>query len=272
MSERQKIVGLSKIKKVFSETVQEINSAEIPLAASSLSYTTILSVIPLIAVSFSIFKAFGGLEKFQPVIETFIFENLAEGSDKKTLELFRSFVSNIHAGTLGVTGFFALLITSMSMLSSIDKSINRVWGTNVKRSFFQRITSYWFFVTLGPVVLAFAMGLTRILHPEIAFALIFCSVFFSMYFYIPNTKVHPYSAVLGAIWSTLLWDISRYGYNLYVQKVVTYNKIYGSLGAVPILMLWIYIAWLIVLSGAALSSTLQKKVFQYKNERVNRDS
>lgn len=273
---RQKNVGLDKLqskiqrfKKIFLETVQEIHSAELPLAASSLSYTTLLSVIPLIAVSFSIFKTFGGLEKMLPLIEAFIFENLAEGSDQKTLETLRNFVGNIHARALGIGGFLGLIITSMSMLSSIEKSINRVWKAPMNRSWYQRITSYWFFITLGPLALSFAIGfattlqspITRFLPSGLGLMIILGFTFYGMYQWIPHRKVHPKAALFGALWSTIMWGFTKMLYGIYLQKVVSYNKIYGSLGAIPIFMLWIYIAWLVVLSGAALSCTIHKRRF-----------
>jgi len=258
----------ARLKVVLKDTGHELTHAELPLAASSLAYTTILSGIPRIAVSFSIFKAVGGLEKLYAAIEPFVFENLAEGADERTLETIRSFVTNIHAGTLGVTGFLGLIFTSMLMLSSIEKSINRVWKTHLKRSLFQRVVTYWFFITLGPIGAAAALGFTasiggsagRILPPAVLLFPILVGMFFGMYKFIPHRKVHWQPALIAAFWTSLSWLIAKGIYSVYVKYVVSYDKIYGSLGAVPILLVWIYVAWLVVLAGAALSAALQRRV------------
>lgn len=264
----KKTTLLMRLKSVSRDTATEFREAELPLAASSLAYTTILSIIPLIAVSFSIFKAFGGMDKLYATIEPLIFENLAEGADAKTLETIRSFVGNIHAGTLGVSGFLGLLITSMTMLSSVEKSINRIWKTPMTRTWFQRVSTYWFFITLGPLAVSFAVGLATSLNLPMKSFLpsglslfpILVLVFFGMYKFIPHRKVDWKPALIASVWTSVSWLMAKAAYSIYVKKVVAYDKIYGSLGAVPILLVWIYVAWLVVLAGAALSAALQRRI------------
>lgn len=255
----------SVLKDTFKDTLSLFKTAEISTAASSLAYTTILSIIPLLAVSFSVFKAFGGLDTLLGTLEPIIFENLAEGSDEKTLELIRSFIGNIHTGALGISGMIGLLITSMSMLNSVEKSINRIWKTAIPRSFFRRISGYWFFLTLGPLALSFVIGLatsldvplSKFLPSGIPFLFILLGIFYGIYRYVPHQKVSWKAALIGAIGTSLVWMMAKMAYGVYVKKVVTYDKIYGSLGAIPILLVWIYVAWLVVLTGAAFSCCLQ---------------
>jgi membrane protein len=252
------------LKDTLKDTLRRMREAEITVAASSLAYTTILSIIPLIAVSFSIFKAFGGLDHLYGTIEPFIFENLADGSDEKTIETIRSFIGNIHAGTLGVSGLIGLLITSMTMLSSVEKSINKIWSTPLNRGIFQRITIYWFFITLGPLALAVAVGaatsldmpLSRVLPSGTPFFFILIAVFYGMYRYIPHRRVNWRAALVSAIGTSVIWITAKLAYGIYVRKIVSYDRIYGSLGAIPILLVWIYLAWLVVLTGAAFSASL----------------
>lgn len=258
---------LERLKSVLKDTVRDFKEAEIPLSASSLAYTTILSIIPLIAVSFSIFKAFGGMDRLYDTIEPFIFENLAEGSDEKTLTALRSFVSNIHAGTLGVSGFVALLITSMSMLNSVEKTFSRIWKAPITRSAFQRLATYWFFITLGPIALSLGVGfatsanlpIKSVLPSGVGLFLTLIAIFFGMYKYIPCRMVHWRSALIAAFFTSFSWIIAKGLYSIYVKKVVTYDKIYGSLGAVPIFLLWIYVGWIVILGGASLSQSLQRR-------------
>ncbi|MBC7386623.1 MAG: YihY family inner membrane protein [Cryobacterium sp.] len=256
------------------DTARLFRDAEIPSAASSLAYTTILSIIPLLAVSFSIFKAFGGLEKLYGTIEPFIFENLAEGSDEKTLALVRTFVGNIHAGTLGVTGMIGLMFTSMSMLASVEKSINKIWQTKLSRSFFHRITGYWFFITLGPLALSIVIGvataldlpLSKVLPSGTPFLVILVALFYCLYAYVPHQRVDRKAALIASIGTSLTWILAKVGYGLYVRKVVSYDKIYGSLGAIPIFLVWIYVAWLVILTGAAFSASLQNRFSEPESE------
>ncbi len=258
----------SVLKDTLKDTVKHFKSAEISMAASSLAYTTLLSIIPLLAVSFSIFKAFGGLQKLYLTLEPIIFENLAEGSDEKTLELIRSFVDHIHAGALGVTGMVGLLITSFSMLASIEKVINRIWKTPMNRGIFQRISSYWFFITIGPLALSLAIGfassldmpLSQFLPSGFSFFIILIGIFFGIYRFVPHRKVSWKAALIGAVVTSIVWICAKFGYGLYIKNVVSYDKIYGSLGAIPILLLWIYVGWLVVLTGAAFAYSIQTRI------------
>src|SRR4051812_18566731 len=114
-------------------TWREIQKAQLFMTASSLAYTTILSIIPLLALSFAVFQAFGGLSKLQSTIEPFIVSNLAEGASDEVVARIRDFIRNAHGSVLGVGGMIGLIFTSMSMLSSIENAINRVWGVSEQR-------------------------------------------------------------------------------------------------------------------------------------------
>ena len=252
---------------MIADTGKQIKEAELLLNASSLAYITILSIIPLLAVSFSIFQAFGGMQKLYAVIEPLIIQNLAEGSDEHAMTAIRGFISNIHAGALGAGGLVALIFTSMSMLSNAEKAINRVWRAPFTRTLFQRVASYWLFITLGPLALAFAVGfattqdypISRFLPNGGGIFIITTAIFYFIYKYVPHRHVNPRAAGLAAVVTAIGWNIARLAYQIYNRNVMTYNKIYGSLGAIPILLLWIYILWLIVLSGAALTVAIQKR-------------
>ncbi len=255
----------SVLKDTLKDTAKQVQEAEISVAAASLAYTTILSIIPLLAVSLSIFKAFGGLENLYAAIEPFIFENLAEGSDDATLATIRSFVGNIHAGALGAGGLIGLIFTSMTMLASVEKSINKIWKAPLKRHLFYRITMYWFFITLGPLALSVAIGfattlnvpISKVLPSGLPFVPILIALFYGMYKYIPHRRVYWKAALVSSVGTSLVWIVAKLVYGVYVKKVVSYDKIYGSLGAIPIFLIWIYLAWYVILVGAAFSASLQ---------------
>jgi len=253
------------LKDTLRDTLKRAQDAQIPVAASSLAYTTILSVIPLIALSFSAFKAFGGLENLYATLEPFVFENLAEGSDEATLAAIRKFVENVHAGSLGTLGLIGLYFTSMTMLASVEKTINRIWGAPMKRGLAHRVALYWFVITLAPVALAVAIGaatsldvpLSRVFPTGTPFFFILVGIFYGMYRYVPHRRVYWRAALVSAVGTSAIWMLAKLLYGVYVHKVVSYDRIYGSLGAIPIFLLWIYVAWLVILTGAAFSASLQ---------------
>ncbi|MBI4924568.1 MAG: YihY family inner membrane protein [Bdellovibrio sp.] len=256
------------LKLIISDIKNHILEAQLLLIASSLAYTTILSIIPLLAVSFSIFHAFGGMEKLYTIIEPFILENLTEGTSEEAMQTIRKLISNAHAGAIGTGGLAALILTSMSMLSSAEKAINRVWKTTIQRTWFQRISTYWFFITLGPLALSIALGamtsnelkLTRLIPNGFLFFTLNTIILFCIYKWVPHRKVNTWSALITSAIISGIFNIAQLCYSIYTKNVVSYSKIYGSLGAIPILLLWIYILWLILLTGAAITASLQKRV------------
>jgi len=256
----------SQIARIILDTAQHAKKVHLLMIASSLAFTTILSIIPLLAVSFSIFQAFGGIQKLYSLLEPLILANLAQGSGQEVIELLRRFIENAHAGFIGIGGMIGLIFTSMSMLLSAEKAINQIWNTQITRRLFQRLAIYWLFITLGPLALSIALGVAasyefpiwKLFPSGTGITLISMAFFFAVFKWVPQAVVHWKSALIASVFTTLFWGLARYGYSIYTQKVVSYNVVYGSLGAVPIFMLWIDICWITVLSGAALSATLQK--------------
>jgi membrane protein len=252
---------------VLKNTWKQMTQAQLFTVASSLAYITILSIIPLLALSFAIFDAFGGMDKLLSTIQPFILSNLAEGASEEVIQRLQAFVKNAHASAIGAGGFFGLIFTSMSMLSSIEKAIHQVWQTKNNRTWFQRFSTYWLLITLGPVAFSLAIGfatssdypIAQLLPSWTGTFLLTAGGFYCMYKYVPICKVQWRHALLSAVLTSIIWNIARLGYQLYTSRVLTYNKIYGSLGAIPLLLLWIYIAWIVVLAGAAFTAALQKK-------------
>jgi membrane protein len=246
----------------------QMQAAQIPLVASSLAYTTVLSLIPLLAVSFAVFNAFVGMEKLSSTVTPWVLSTLAEGTGQQVVEFIESSIRNTHAGTIGLTGFVALLFTSMSMLSSAENAIHQVWKEPIKRTWFQRIANYWLFLSLSPLILALAIGagsnsalpmLRWLPGPIVSFAL-GVLFFFAVYKGVPDRKVHWLPALLSALLATILWTAAKSGYAVYAKMVITYKTLYGGLAAFPLFLIWIYLIWLIVLSCAALTAVLQKRL------------
>ena len=247
-------------------TLQIIQDARLLMVASSLAYTTLLSVIPVMAVSFAIFQVFGGMQRVYGVIEPIILHNLAQGTGEEAIGAIRAFVTNTHAGAVGLSGFIGLVFTSMSLLSSIENAINLIWQTPIKRPLARRIAFYWLFITLGPLSIAVVLGALTSMSDPIAWALpdwgvsslVAVGFFFLLNKFVPQEPVKTRPALMAALITTANWALAEGGFRYYTRHVATYGRIYGSLGAVPVVLLWIYIVWVIVLTGAAMTAALQR--------------
>lgn len=206
------------------------------------------------------------------------------------------FVSNIRSGALGVTGMIALLFVAISMLARIEDTFNDIWGVTRGRSWFARVIQYWAAITLGPVVLAATLTLTsgsqfqatrdfignlgvagawavKLGMAVLPYA-IWSGAFALFYQLMPNTRVHWQAALAGGLVGGCLWQLNTEFSVLYVSRVVTNSRIYGSLGIVPVFMIGLYFAWLILLFGAQVAyafqnrrSYLQEKQVEGVNER-----
>lgn len=250
----------------FSETTRLVKRHQLSLVASSLAFDTLLSIIPLLAVSFAVFHAFGGLERLQHTLEPFILSNLAQGSGAGAAAALRGFIANANASAVGAGGFIGLVVTSMILLSSADAAINRVWDVPLKRPLFAQVASYWLLITMGPLALAVLLGLAtsrdlpaaRFLPSGLGVAMVVPALLFCVYQFVPARKVDWRCALCSASLTGLLLSLAGLGYEIYAKKAVSYSKIYGPLSAIPLLMVWVYLLWLITLAGAAFTAGLQK--------------
>lgn len=258
-----------RLGRVGLDTWTRMQAAQLWMTAASLAYITILSVVPLMAVSFAVFQAFGGLQKLYTELEPVLLSNLAEGTKDQVLVYLERFIRNTHTATVGVGGFLGLVFTSMSMLANIESAFNRVWGAKKARPLFQRVSTYWLFITLGPMALSIGVGIatssggsaiTRLVPHATAMFAIWVVALWAVYGLVPNCRVDWKFSLLSAVITSALFDLSRLGFNLYIKSFSTYNRIYGSVAAVPILLFWIYIVWVILLTGAALDAALQGRL------------
>jgi membrane protein len=260
--------GLYKTKRILVDTQRIVNEAQLFNTASSMAYTTILSMIPVLALSFVVFRAFGGLDKLYSTLEPTILSYLSQGTSQDVMQKIHGFVSNVHASTLGAGGFLGIVFTSMSLMYNIENTFNRIWKVQKRRPLFHRFASYWLFITLGPLALSIGLGIATssnlpwskiVPNGTGVFVLVAC-LLTAIYKYVPNTPVKFKFALISGFWTAVVFNFTRLAYNLYIDKYASYNKIYGSLAAIPILLFWIYLLWLIVLGGAAFTATMQRRL------------
>ncbi|MCG3147262.1 MAG: hypothetical protein PCFJNLEI_00701 [Verrucomicrobiae bacterium] len=267
-----------------------------PVRAAALAYTTLLALVPLLAVGVSMSKNFlhDSSAELVPKLMDKLFDTVAMTEDEvarqEAVEKIQGFIDNINAGALGTVGTVFLVFVTLRLLMTIEQTFNDIWGIQQGRSIWRRVVYYWTTVTLGPVLLLLAMywtGRTEFLHVVgtltalpgmekfflrvMPFAVLWVA-FSLMYALMPNTRVRLSAAIAGGVFAGTLWQVNSLLSTLYVSRAVGYNQIYGALGILPVLLVGLYLAWMIVLLGAQVSYAAQNvRVYlqQRASERID---
>ena len=265
--------------------VSGFRGERIRLRAASLTYVSLLSLVPALAVIFSLFTAFGGLEDTQSRLKALIIDALAVNQREVVLEYLERFVGQTHAGRLGAVGTAFLLWAVISLLTNIERAFNDIWGVQRARSVLGRFQVYWPLVTLGPIVMGLSLSTSAAVeasdayHRLVALApsaavfiqlgplLLTCLFFTFLYMVMPNTKVSFRCALVGGVVGGGLWSLAQKLYAVYAANALTYSAIYGSLGAVPLFVIWVHLSWTVTLLGATLTFAVQS-VRTFEPDRV----
>ncbi len=235
------------------------------LRASALTYSSLLAIVPMLALTFALLKAFGVQNSLEPLI----LEKLNVGSQEVVSSIL-SYVNNTQVGKLGVFGLLFLLVAVISLLSNIEDSFNHVWGVKGMRPLIRRFSDYLSVLMVGPVLMISAMSMTssltsnqlvqRLIDMEVVGSLILTLfkmgpyllmwiAFAVLYVFMSNTRVEWSAAIAGGILGGTLWQVAQWSYVNFQVGVAKYNAIYGTMAALPIFMIWVYISWNIVLFG-----------------------
>jgi membrane protein len=267
---------------------REFTEAQLTLRAMSLVYTTLLSIVPVIAISFSVLKAFG---IHNEVIEPFLLRFLAPLGDKGTdiTSQIIGFVENMKVGVLGSIGMAMLFYTVVSVIQKVEKSFNAIWGIKKPRSLARRFSDYISVILIGPVLIFSAIGLTASvmsntlvqtvisIEPfgtiilktiELTPYVMVCSAFTFLYVFIPNTKVHLKSAMLGGLIAGVLWEFAGWGFATFTVTSAKYAAIYSGFAILLMFLIWLYISWLILLIGSQIAYFHQYPQFLYANKEA----
>jgi membrane protein len=252
--------------------MRDIIDGPLTLWAMSLVYTTLLSLVPLLAVSFSVLKAFGVHNRIEP----FLFDFLAPLGPKgaELSQRIVVFVNNMKVGVLGFVGLALLIYTVISLVQKVEASFNSVWRVRSLRSLLRRFSDYLSVVIVGPVLVVAAIGITatalstsimqRLISLEPIGAVLYfigklvpyvlvCSAFTFIYAFVPNTKVKLGSAIVGGLIGGVLWETIGWGFGSFVVTTSRYGAIYSGFAVLILFMIWLYVSWLILLVGAEVS-------------------
>ena len=261
---------------------RDLADGMITLRAMSLVYTTLLSIVPLLAVGISVLKGFGVHDQLEPTMIRLLAplgENSAEISGRIV-----EFVENMKIGVLGTLGLLMLIYTAISLIQKIESAFNHTWRLQSSRSLMQRFSDYLSVILVGPVLLFSAVGITASLSSNHVVDLLntlpymndlihwvgkilpyflVIAAFTFVYMLVPNTRVRPRSAFYGALFAGALWETSGVLFASFVGGSTSYTAIYSGFAILLVFMIWLYLNWVILLIGASIS-------FYHQNpERLN---
>lgn len=250
------------------------------VTASSLTFTTVMALVPFFTLALAIFTAFPIFGKLQAALQAWLVQSLIpESIARQVLGYLTQFAGK--ANRLGAFGLAALVVTALALMLTIDRTLNGIWRVKRPRPIAQRVLIYWAALTLGPLLLGASLSVTSyvlsasrglvnelpggvgLLLAAILFALQTAG-FAALYKYVPNTFVRTEHAWGGAMFASLGLELAQKVLALYLTKVPVYSTIYGAFAAVPIFLIWIYLSWLIVLAGAVVAAYTPSLMSQVK--------
>lgn len=246
------------------------------LTASSLTFTTTIALVPFFTVALAVFTAFPMFSKLQGAVQAWLVQSLIpDAIARQVLGYLTQFAGK--ASRLGAVGLAVLFVTALALVLTIDRTLNSIWRVKRPRPLAQRVLIYWAVMTLAPLLLGASLSMSsyvisasrgivaampggiQVLLDVIEFVLLVAGLT-ALYRFVPNTPVRPGHALAGGLFAATGIEIARRLLALYLAKVPTYSAVYGAFATVPILLVWIYVAWVIVLFGAVIAAYLPSLV------------
>lgn len=255
-------------------TVERLMQQRCAQVASSLTFTTLLSLVPLLSIVLAMLTMFHVVGDDGSVLQGMLLDNLAPDTPsvrQVVLDHIRSFAQN--TSQLTTVGLISLAVTSLMTLTTIDDVFNRLWGVARARPLSQRLLLYWAILTVGPVVMGLGAYFTSLLVTGVSgvsmapawaprslvsmsAALLNVLGFTGLYMIVPNRHVRWSHAAIGGAAAGVAFEAMKRGFSLYIVHVPTYTVLYGALSVLPVFLLWVYLSWWVILSGAALTAVL----------------
>ncbi|MBZ0106085.1 MAG: YihY family inner membrane protein [Sulfuricella denitrificans] len=240
--------------------------------ASSLTYTTLLSLVPLMVIAFTVISAFPVFSGLMTQLKIFLLTNMVPEVAGKIITVYMQQFSE-KAARLTAAGIAALAVTALILMQTIEHAFNLIWRVTTRRHLLQRVLTYWAVLTLGPLLLGASLSLTSYLVsyslgyvafiPELGVVvlkvvpLVMTSLAFSLlYLAVPNRHVPLRHALTGGVVAGLGLGLMSKGFAAYILHFSGYTLVYGAFASLPVFLLWIYLSWLVVVSGAVVAASL----------------
>lgn len=255
-------------------TVRRARQERLPQVAGSLTFTTLLAAVPLVAVGFALFTHFPMFERFAAALEKYLLGSLLPA------EIARSVLRQLHqfaanAGELTWLGSLFLLATALAMLLTIENAFNQIWNVKRARPLLKRVAMYLLVLLVAPPALGVAlwassyllgvsMGWLGPLPTSARFlldlgpALLIFLGLSGLFHFVPNTRVRWRDAILGALLASVALEFGKRGFAAYLLKIPTYKAVYGAFAVFPLFLLWVYFSWLVTLGAALVAANLPR--------------
>jgi len=255
-------------KKYLRYLFKRFKEDRIIVYSGYLSFVTLLSIVPLLAVIFSVFSLFPVFQDWRGEVESFVFKNFVPTLGESIQGYLIRFVEN--ATNMTSLGLVALFLVALLLISSIDHTLNHIWRVRKNRRQLVSFSIYWVVLTIGPVLIGISLLTTSYLfsltgfedNTLLAVRKLFIaflpylgsfSSFLLIYLLVPHTRVHFWSALSGA---SVLFELSKSAFALYFTHFPVYKEIYGALAIIPLLFVWVFISWVVILVGAQVAASL----------------
>jgi len=268
---RQRTPWITRVGRVFRFAAQRADEEKLLQVASSLTFTTVLGIVPMLAVVLSLFTAFPVFQDFRLALEDFLANSLMPPAvSDNIMDYLNQFA--YQASRLTAIGGAFLVVTSLLLIMTIDKTFNDIWHVTRQRPLPQRALVYWAVVTLGPVVAGASLwatsflareslGLVRDVPEVVSLAISFLPLiltglgFAALFVVVPNRHVYWRDALVGGFGTAIVLELMKAAFAYYLTRFPTYTVIYGAFATLPIFLLWIYLSWLAVLFGATVAAS-----------------
>ncbi|CAH2798885.1 MAG: Virulence factor BrkB [uncultured Caballeronia sp.] len=272
---QQLSIDFAAVKRLAGFVAQRIGEDRVAQVAGSLTFTSVLSLVPLATVAFALFTAFPIFGSFQASLQDFLAVHLMPPQiNDQIFKYLNQFASK--AKGLTMVGMIILLVTSVMTMMTVESAFNVIWRVRKARPIAQRVLVYWSIITLGPILfggslsissyvfahsVAFA-GSHNLMPPIVEWALTGASLpltalaFTIIYVYMPNCKVEWRDALVGGLIAAIAFELGKRGFGYYVRHIPTYTAVYGAFAALPMFLLWVYLCWMITFVGAMVTSAL----------------
>jgi membrane protein len=269
------------IDAIFRLFISHCAQDKITVSAGHLAYVSLLSLVPFIMVFFTILSAFPVFAEARGDLEAVIFGNLLPQASDQLQQYMAKFIGN--ASGMGAVGIASLVVVALLLISNIDKTLNLIWQAKSERPMIFTFAIYWMVLTLGPLLIGssvlvssylvslatyadeYTPGLATILLKTVPF-IASISAFFLVYMLVPNKRIKSPYAFTGAFFAAVLFELSKKAFAFYITSFPSYQLIYGALAVIPILFLWVYLSWIVVLLGAELTHVLEVYFYQEPEE------
>ncbi len=259
--------SIPRVKRLAAHVWRHFGEDRLFDEAASLSYTSLVSMVPLLAVVFGVASAFPVFQQWSDQLQTFVFTNFVPAAGDQVQATVSGFLDSV--GKLTLSGTLFLIATALLLMVRIERAFNLVWRVPTARSLRTRLVMYWAVLTLGPLALGAAIALSAqpvfeqvtlgvSAHSNwraLGIFLLSWLAFTIMFMLVPNRRVNFTHALVGALISALLFYLAKKGFVAFVANA-SFNVIYGALAAIPIFLLWLYLVWIVILLGASLAASL----------------